>query len=448
MQKLIHLVQSESFPRSQKALLKCSPISKPSIIKEFTPVIGPNGLFRAQGQKKQLEDANFDVKHPILLGSRHLAVRFFLEHLHERHCLQGVESLRGLIQQKYAIVKLRTALRTIQSRCIPCRKRKAETLTPFMADLPKERLAFASPPFTNTGSGYFGPFYVSVKRSIEKRWGFLFTCLNTRAVHFEVVPSMDTSNCVMGIERFVSRRGFPSVIWSNNGTNFVATEKKLLQKVPNWNQQAITESMVKKGIHWTFHRPRAPHHGDAWERLVGCFKNTFYAILGNRLLTDEILTTVFCLLGQSLNAHPLVPASADATDIDALTPNHFLLETISSSLPSLSNSDFDHRQRYARAQAYSNAIWKRWLKKYVPTLNHRSKWSTQSDRQVRTGDLVWIVEDSSPRSYYPLARILKLDFGSDAAPRSAEVKTTCGNLVCLVVKLASVRSSPSPTDSI
>ena len=172
-QKLFYLVQLESFSSEKKALLKCLLISKPSVLKYFTPFIGPNGLLRAQGRTKQLEVASFDVKHPILLNSRHPAVRFFLGHLHEKHCHQGVEYLRALIQQKFAIVKLRTALRTIQSRCVTWRKRKAETLTPIMAALPKRRLAFASPPFTNTGLDYFGPFYVSVKRSTEKRWGFL-----------------------------------------------------------------------------------------------------------------------------------------------------------------------------------------------------------------------------------------------------------------------------------
>ena len=117
-----------------------------------------------------------------------------------------------------------------------------------MADLPKERLASASRPFTNTGLDYFGPFYVSVKRSLEKRWGFLFTCPTTRALHFEVVPSMDTSSCVMGIERIVSRRGIPSVIWSDNGTKFVVTEKELLQHVPKWIHQSIAESIVTKGV--------------------------------------------------------------------------------------------------------------------------------------------------------------------------------------------------------
>ena len=102
---------------------------------------------------------------------------------------------------------------------------RAATIQPIMADLPVERLAYQSPPFTNTGVDYFGPFYVTVRRTTEKRWGFLFTCLTTRAVHVEIVPSMDASSCVMGVERFVSRRGTPAIIWSDNGTNFVGAEK-------------------------------------------------------------------------------------------------------------------------------------------------------------------------------------------------------------------------------
>ena len=437
-QRLFHLVQLESFNTERKCLLKSLPLSKSSKIVEFSPFIGPNGLLRASGRTKQLDVASFDMKHPILLDSRHPAVRLYLEQLHETHCHQGVDYLRALVQQQFAIVKLRTALRSIVSKCVTCRKRRAETINPIMSDLPRERLAFKARPFTNTGIDYFGPFYVAVKRSTEKRWGFLFTCLTTRAVHFEVVPSMDTSSCVMGIERFAARRGVPSVLWSDNGTNFIASEKELLQNVSAWNQQILSEALVKKQIHWKFNPPSAPHHGGVWERIVRSFKHVFYAILGNRRLTDEILTTTFCLVEQSLNSRPLVPVSSDATDLDALTPNHFLLGTASSTLPSHERADVDHRKRYARAQAYSDAIWDRWLKDYVPSLNRRTKWSAQSDRDLKTGDLVWIVEPTSPRGHYPLARVVKLNYGPDSVARSAELKTTTGNLVRPIVKLAPV----------
>ena len=437
-QRLLYLAQAESFHAEKSNLLKSTPLSKSSKIVRFSPFIGPNGLLRASGRTRLLETATFDVKHPILLDARHPLVRLLLEHLHSQHCHQGVDYLRALVQQRFAVVKLRAVLRTIVSRCLTCRKRKAETLTPIMSDLPRERLAFKEPPFSNTGIDYFGPFFVSVKRSTEKRWGFLFTCLTTRAVHFEVVPSMDTSSCVMGIERFCARRGIPSVIWSDNGTNFVASEKELLSNINIWNQQVLSESLVKKGTKWKFNPPSAPHHGGVWERLVRSFKHVFYAVLGNRRLTDEILTTTFCLVEQCLNARPITPVSPEATDIDALTPNHVLLGTASSTLPSHFRPEIDHRKRYVRAQAYSDAIWNRWLKEYVPHLNCRSKWFQSSDRHLKTGDLVWLVEPTAPRGHYPLGRVVKLNYGTDAIARSAEVKTSTGNLVRPVVKLAPV----------
>ena len=76
---------------------------------------------------------------------------------------------------------------------------------------------------------------------------------------------------------------------------------------------------------------------------------------------------------QRLNARALVPANYDATDLDALTPNYFLLGTAGSVLPSHQRAEIDHRKRYVRAQASSYAIWNPWLKEYVPSLNKRSK---------------------------------------------------------------------------
>ena len=441
-QRLFYSAQTESFPSEKSNLLRSTPISRTSKLAQYSPFIGPNGLMRASGRTKKLEVATFDAKHPVLLDGRHPLVRLLLEHLHRQHCHQGVNYFRALVQQKFAVIKLRTILRTIVSRCVTCRKRRAETLTPMMSDLPRERLAFKEPPFSNTGVDYFGPFFVSVKRSTEKRWGFLFTCLTTRAVHFEVVPSMDTSSCVMGIERFCARRGIPSVICSDNGTNFVASEKELLNNINNWNQQTLNNVLVKKGIKWKFNPPSAPHHGSVWERVVRSFKHVFYAVLGNRRLTDEILSTTFCLVEQCLNARPLTPTSTDATELDALTPNHFLLGTASSTLPTHFHAEVDHRKRYVRAQAYSDAIWNRWLKEYVPALNRRSKWSNSSDRELKTGDLVWIVEPTSPRGHYPLARVVKLNYGADAVARSAEVKTSSGNLVRPLVKLSPVLPFP------
>ena len=138
---------------------------------------------------------------------------------------------------------------------------------------------------------------------------------------------------------------------------------------------------------------------------------------------------------QCLNARPKTSASTDATDLNALTLNHFLLGTPSSSLPTHFQVEIDHRKRYVRAQAYSDAMWNTWLKEYVPTLNRRSKRTTPSGRELKTRDLVWIVEPTTPRGHYPLARVVKLNYGANSVAQSAEVKTSSGNLTRPIVKL-------------
>ena len=111
-------------------------------------------------------------------------------------------------------------------------------------------------------------------------------------------------------------------------------------------------------------------------------------------------------------------------------------------MPSHQRADIDHRKRYVCAQAYSDAIWERWLREYVPSLNRHSKWSAPPERDLITGDLVWIVEPTSPRGHYPLARVVKLNYGTDSVARSAELKTATGNIVRPIVKLAPVLPPP------
>ena len=193
-------------------------------------------------------------------------------------------------------------------------------------------------------------------------------------------PSMDASSCVMGVDRFVSRRGTPTIIWSDNGTNFVGAEKKLRENIEKWNTTNIAVELAHKGNKWRFNPPSAPHQGGIWERLVRSFKRVLYKILGTRRLTDEVLSTTFCLVEHALNSRPLTLVSADLSDLGAITPNHFLLGSQARSLASIIGLDeFDHRKRYARAQSYDNAIWSRWIKEYVPALNGCSKWQTPAE---------------------------------------------------------------------
>ena len=77
-------------------------------------------------------------------------------------------------------------------------------------------------PFTNTEVEHFGPFQVKFSRKTMKRWCCLLTCLTTRAVHIEVVPSLEAETCLTAVTKCIARTAKPTTILSDNGTNFVS----------------------------------------------------------------------------------------------------------------------------------------------------------------------------------------------------------------------------------
>ena len=167
-----------------------------------------------------------------------------------------------------------------------------------MADLPEERLD-ASTAFTNVGVDYFGPFIVKVGRRNEKRWCFFFTCLTMRAVHIEMVPKLDTDSCLNAKMRFIARRGRPNTLISDNRTIFVRTEREFAEYVAAWNKEGIEEHLVQRGIRWKFNPRAAPHLGGVWERLVRSCKKAMYAMLGNRSITEDVLSTTIYIVDSS-----------------------------------------------------------------------------------------------------------------------------------------------------
>lgn len=71
--------------------------------------------------------------------------------------------------------------------------------------------------FEITGVDFAGPLFL---RGGEKAWIVIFTCAVYRAVHFELSSSLSTDEFVECFHRFIARRGRPTYMYSDNGTNF------------------------------------------------------------------------------------------------------------------------------------------------------------------------------------------------------------------------------------
>ena len=159
-EKVLKLIQRETFPEVYDGKQMFGKTSKGGDLAKFSPFFDECGLIRIRGRIKHA-NLSFQQRPPILLSTKHDMVSVMIRDLHLEHNHEGVEYVRSVIQQKFWILGLRNALRSIKSNCVYCRKLRAQIKFPLMADLPAERLDYQSYPFTHVGMDYFGPFEVT-----------------------------------------------------------------------------------------------------------------------------------------------------------------------------------------------------------------------------------------------------------------------------------------------
>ena len=282
------------------------------------------GLLRVGGRLNKAAIPE-DNKHPLILSKDQHISDLILRHIHLQLGHGGRNHVLSAARRKYWITSGPTAVRKIISRCLICKLHGGKAGEQKMADLPEERVVPDLPPFTNVGVDYFGPVDVRRGRSIVKRYGVVFTCMTSRAVHLEVAYSLDTDSCINALRRFICRRGQVSHLRSDNGTNFVSAERELREALASLNPDRIERALSKRGIKWSFNPPAGSHHGGAWERMIRMIRKILCSVLRQQTLDDEGFHTVLCEAEAMLNDRPITRLSEDPNDLEALTPNHLLL---------------------------------------------------------------------------------------------------------------------------
>ena len=296
-----------------------------------------------------------------------------------------------------------------------------------MADLPADRVTPGEPPFSKVGVDYFGPLVVKRGRTEYKRYGCLFTCLVTRAVHIEVAHTLESDSFIQALQRFIARRGEPKEIRSDNGSNFVGARKELSAAIKEWNREhKIEDYLTQRHIRWVFNTPAASHMGGVWERQIRTVRSVILSLGQQQMLSDESLCTLLCNVEGIINGRPLTKLSEDPDDPRPLTPNHLLLLREGPTLPPGKFVIQDvYRRKWRQVQYLADVFWKRWLKEYLPSLQERQKW-LEPKRNLQPGDLVLMVSENTHRNQWPLGLVVQAYPGKDGLVRSIQVKTQTG----------------------
>lgn len=325
----------------------------------------------------------------------------------------------------------------------------------MMGQLPSNRIT-PSPPFTTCGVDYAGPFQLKRgyirKPQIVKAYLCIFVCFSTKAVHVEAVSDATTAAFLECLKRFISRKGSPSHIYSDNGGNFRGARAdlndlyKFLEETPT--QTAITTYLLSERITWHASPERAPHFGGLWEAAVKSFKTHIKRVVGCQRLNFEELTTVAAQVEACLNSRPLVSTTSHSQDgIEVLTPGHFLIGRPFRAYPEQPRTtEPSLNKRWNLCQSIVTHFWRRWSSEYLQQLQRLQKWRTPSPN-IKVGDIVLIKEDTTFTTHWPAARVMEVHQGQDGLVRVATVKTQTSILKRPVAKLVLLLSE-LPTDSL
>ena len=192
----IKQAQVKSFPG--KAKDKC--------LLKFAPQVDKDGLLRVDGQLHLAEELPYDTRHPIILPKSHPVTRLIIMEMHEKlgHGT-GTQHLLTELCSKFWVVKGQQMVRTIVRRCPGCRQ-----------------------------------------------W------FHAKPVEQKMAYSLDTDSLLNAFVRMTARRGTPSYVVSDNGTNFVAGETEMREKVQELDQEKIVKTTTQHQlIEWKFN-PQAP----------------------------------------------------------------------------------------------------------------------------------------------------------------------------------------------
>ncbi|XP_014672735.1 PREDICTED: uncharacterized protein LOC106813181 [Priapulus caudatus] len=404
-------------------------IKKASRLYGLDPFLDNDGPLRVGGRLQRSDEA-YERKHLVILPQGHHVTKLVILHCHEQTKHQGRGmTLNRIRESGYWILRSSIQVARLIRKCVICNRLRSPVEMQQMSDLPCDRLTPA-PPFTYSGVDCFGPWMIKEGRKELKRWGVLFTCTASRAVHIETVNSLSTDAFIQAFRRFTALRG---QVRQLRGTNFVGAASEFKKAWSEMDHEKVKDTLLKEGcdyVKFVINVPSASHMGGVWKRQIRSIRSVLDALMfqSGRQLDDESLRTLMCEAAAVVNSRPLTVNHLDDPTYPApLTPNHILTmrSTVLSSPPgNFQSADLYSRKRWRRVQHLVNEFWKRWKKEFLQGLQVRQKWM-RPQRDAMVHDVVIIKDDNAPRNQWAIARVIEVFPSVDSRVR--EVRLAVGD---------------------
>ena len=423
---LIRQSQLNSFEHEIDTILDGKQVSSRSPLGKHNPFIDELGILRSSSRLTEIKNISHSGKYPIILSSKCTIAKMIAINAHIRY--QHTVSLNNMIihlHSEYVILGLSKLIRTICRECLHCRRAAAKQQPQIMAPIKRSLSELRA--FAEVGIDFAGPFYIKIGRGKQRKNMFVLviTCLQTRAVHFEVTEDQTTSAVLMALTRFACSQGCPTRIVSDNQTSFKSAEKELLSFLKDLDYEAISRRLgvsFEKATVWEFIPPRAPHFGGSWEIMVKAMKRAVKVVANGADYTEDQFRTFVAQAASLLNARPLTRMLI-RDKVTIVTPNSFIRGNYNIELvpTSLEKKYSRLGARYLLTEKMSREVWKQFIHELLPELRPRTKW-LKTFPNLEVGQLVLVIDKAAEKGEWKLAIVEQVNISEDGKVRSATVR--------------------------
>ena len=432
---LLKYMQKQAFSNELEYLLNPQNKKPPDLVRNLDLFLDKDGLIRSsEGRIGKCEVFTYEVLNPILLPKKHLLTNMIILDCHAQVKHLGLATtLRKIRMSGFWIPQARQVIKTqLQNNCYMCKRfNNLSFKYPKVTNLPKHRVNLVKP-FKNTGIDYTGHVFIKDKdNKSQKMYMLIFTCLEIRAVHIELVPDMGTPAFVQAFIRFTSLYGVPTHVYSDNARTFTAgfnlidhirASKEYKDK---FNLLDIKHVKIPLYSAWV---------GATWERMIKVIKWSLYKTIGRKRVDYFTLFTVLSDIQNAINSRPLTYRCSDDKGLEIITPNCFLHPNANSEIMFKPQDDVlwkkdpptrsDIVETLEIREEMLDKFHESYYKDYLLSLRESCKDLHQVDfvNKVKVNDIVLIQSPSKPRPYWLLGRVIQLFPGNDKLVRSVQVK--------------------------
>ena len=372
---------------------------------------------------------------PILMPEARLAKIIMIEAHEQDH--RGPKSTLWRSRTKAWIWRGWRLAQEVERKCTWCRMKKKVMIEQRMGDLPEDRFAVGSKPFTWVSLDLMGPTLVKGMvngRMSMKVWPLVIVCRSTGAVHTQLMHNYGTEAFLLQWDNFVAIRGVPRKVVSDRGSQLTSADNYVTWKESEdpakWAWDEIEVRSAREGTVWEFVPSGCQWRNGLAESRVKALKSTLAHMLASTLINSKptityaALTVVLARAASIVNDRPIGIRSLTDEDMIAITPNQLLVgrTTTTSSQPTQ-----EEEENYGQASRYQEELlstwWNMWKLQVFPhLLPYHTYKAAKRHRDLVVGDVCLLKYETKVRGFFQLCRVQDVFKDDHGVVRTVQVK--------------------------